>query len=111
MQAIMNLLPNLNVPALVDSMLGKSNDMHLAMYISALIRSVIALHDLVNNKLKYSDGGEEDQKKAAEAEAKKKKEAEAKEKKEAKKKKGDDASSSDGEEESKSSGSGGSSSS
>jgi len=54
MQTILNLLPNLNVDELVKSMLIKTNDMHMVIYLSALIRSVIALHDLVNNKIKYS---------------------------------------------------------
>lgn len=51
MQNIFNLLPNLNVDELVRSMLVKTNDMHLVIYLSALIRSVVALHDLVNNKV------------------------------------------------------------
>lgn len=51
MQNIFNLLPNLNVDELVRSMLVKTNDMHLVIYVSALIRSVVALHDLVNNKV------------------------------------------------------------
>eukprot|EP00903_Cladosiphon_okamuranus_P012182 g11425.t1 len=55
MQNIFNLLPNLNVDELVRSMLIKTNDMHLVIYVSALIRSVVALHDLVNNKIRYKD--------------------------------------------------------
>lgn len=51
MQNILNLLPNLNVEELVRSMLVKTNDMHFVIYLSALIRSVVALHDLVNNKV------------------------------------------------------------
>ena len=67
MQTILNLLPNLNVDELVKSMLIKTNDMHMVIYLSALIRSVIALHDLVNNKIKYNlEGSEEvEDKKAA----------------------------------------------
>jgi 26S proteasome regulatory subunit N8 len=62
MQTILNLLPNLNVDELVKSMLIKTNDMHMVIYLSALIRSVIALHDLVNNKIKYNlEGGEEEE--------------------------------------------------
>lgn len=53
MQNIFNLLPNLNVDELVRSMLVKTNDMHLVIYVSALIRSVVALHDLVNNKVTF----------------------------------------------------------
>jgi hypothetical protein len=54
LQNILNLLPNLNVEALVRSMLVKTNDMHLAMYLAALVRSVLALHDLLNNKIQVS---------------------------------------------------------
>ena len=65
MQTILNLLPNLNVDELVKSMLIKTNDMHMVIYLSALIRSVIALHDLVNNKIKYNleEGDLEDDRK------------------------------------------------
>ena len=55
MQAIVNLLPNLNVEELVRSMLVKNNDMHMVIYLSSLIRCVIALHDLVLNKIVYND--------------------------------------------------------
>ena len=50
-QMIFNLMPNLNVDALVESMLIKTNDYHLAIYCAALVRCVIALHELVNNKI------------------------------------------------------------
>ena len=55
LQNILNLLPNLNVEELVKAMLVKTNDMHLVMYISSLVRSILALHDLLNNKIKYKD--------------------------------------------------------
>lgn len=55
LQDIVNLLPNLNVDELVTSMLVKTNDLHLAIYVSSLVRSVIALHGLLNNKIKYKD--------------------------------------------------------
>lgn len=55
LQNILNFLPNLNVHELVKSMLIKSNDIHLVMYLSSLIRSVLALHGLLSNKLKYRD--------------------------------------------------------
>jgi len=55
MQTMLNLLPNLNRDDLVKAMLIKTNDMHVVIYLSALIRSVIALHDLVSNKIKYLD--------------------------------------------------------
>lgn len=55
LQNIFNMLPNLNVDVLVNSMLVKTNDMYLAIYLSSLIRSVIALHGLLNNKIKFRD--------------------------------------------------------
>lgn len=55
LQNIFNLLPNLNVDELVKSMVVKTNDMHLVIYLSSLVRSVIALHGLLNNKIKYKD--------------------------------------------------------
>jgi 26S proteasome regulatory subunit N8 len=55
LQNIFNLLPNLNVEELVRSMLVKTNDMHLVIYLSSLIRSVLALHGLLTNKIKYKD--------------------------------------------------------
>lgn len=69
LQTILNLLPNLNTDEMVRSMLIKTNDMHMAIYLSALIRSVIALHDLINNRIRYGEhgsdlekGGEEEKK-------------------------------------------------
>lgn len=61
LQTILNLLPNLNTPDLVKSMIVKTNDMHMAIYLAALIRSVIAIHDLVNNKIRYGEDGMEQQ--------------------------------------------------
>ncbi|KAK6156150.1 hypothetical protein DH2020_010398 [Rehmannia glutinosa] len=51
LQDVFNLLPNLNVSELVKSFAVKTNDMMLVMYLSSLIRSVIALHNLINNKM------------------------------------------------------------
>jgi 26S proteasome regulatory subunit N8 len=55
LQTIWNLLPNLD-DAAVRSMMVKTNDMHMAIYLGALIRSVMALHDLVNNKIRHGVG-------------------------------------------------------
>jgi len=51
LQDVFNLLPNLNVEELVKAFAVKTNDMMLAVYLSSVIRSVIALHNLINNKL------------------------------------------------------------
>jgi len=60
-QDIFNLLPNLSVEELVRSFQVKTNDMLVVMYLSSLIRSVIALHNLINNKL--ANKGHEEEKK------------------------------------------------
>lgn len=51
LQDVFNLLPNIQVDALVQSMTCKTNDMMLPMYLSSMIRSIIALHNLINNKV------------------------------------------------------------
>lgn len=51
LQDIFNLLPNLKVEALVKAFAVKTNDMMLAIYLSSIIRAILALHNLVNNKL------------------------------------------------------------
>ncbi|KAG6395433.1 hypothetical protein SASPL_146078 [Salvia splendens] len=51
LQDVFNLLPNLNVLELVKAFAVKTNDMMLVIYLSSLIRSVIALHNLINNKM------------------------------------------------------------
>jgi 26S proteasome regulatory subunit N8 len=58
LQAIVGLHPNLNAPDLVRSLVVKTNDMHMAVYLASLIRAVVALHDLVNNKIRYGDDGQ-----------------------------------------------------
>eukprot|EP00245_Coleochaete_scutata_P002325 TRINITY_DN13033_c0_g1_i1.p1 TRINITY_DN13033_c0_g1~~TRINITY_DN13033_c0_g1_i1.p1 ORF type:complete len:307 (-),score=72.90 TRINITY_DN13033_c0_g1_i1:395-1315(-) len=51
LQDVFNLLPNLNFQDLVKSFAVKTNDMMLVIYLSSLIRSIIALHNLINNKV------------------------------------------------------------
>jgi len=51
MQDIFSLLPNYNIPSLAEALTVKSNDMMVSIYLSSLIRSVIALHNLINNKI------------------------------------------------------------
>ncbi|KAJ1696387.1 hypothetical protein LUZ63_004899 [Rhynchospora breviuscula] len=51
LQDVFNLLPNLNVNELVKAFSVKTNDSMLVIYLSSLIRSVIALHNLINNKM------------------------------------------------------------
>jgi 26S proteasome regulatory subunit N8 len=50
LQDIFNLLPNMNVEALSKAISVKTNDMSLAIYVSSMIRSILALHKLIDNK-------------------------------------------------------------
>ena len=81
-QDIFNLLPNLKVEEMVRNFSVKSNDYMYVIYVSALIRSILSLHDLINNKIQAKEQEEEnarlEQKK--EEEAKKAKEEEEKKK-------------------------------
>ena len=51
LQDIFNLLPNLNVEEMVKAFAVKTNDMMLAIYLASIIRSIVALHNLVDNRL------------------------------------------------------------
>ncbi|GBG63030.1 hypothetical protein CBR_g34730 [Chara braunii] len=51
LQDVFNLLPNLGIQELIKAFSVKTNDMMLVIYLSSLIRSVIALHNLINNKM------------------------------------------------------------
>ena len=55
LQDIFNLLPNLDVDELVKAFAVKTNDMMLAIYLSSIIRAVVALHNLVDNRLVNKD--------------------------------------------------------
>jgi len=51
LQDIFNLLPDLTNPEFVKSVNVNTNDQMLVVYAASLIRSIIALHNLINNKL------------------------------------------------------------
>lgn len=50
LQDMFNLLPNMSVEALSHSLAVKSNDMLFVVYLASLIRSILALHKLIDNK-------------------------------------------------------------
>lgn len=61
LQDIFNLLPNLSTAAvgedasdneLAKAMAVKTNDQLMSIYLSSLIRAIIAFHDLIDNKIK-----------------------------------------------------------
>merc|ERR1719215_2323612 len=80
LQEIFNLLPDQNDEELVRSFAMETNDMMLALYLGSMLRSTVALHNLINNKIKnkkLKDQKGEESKKAKEE--KEKKDAEKKE--------------------------------
>ncbi|KAH8117399.1 Mov34-domain-containing protein [Phellopilus nigrolimitatus] len=50
LQDVFNLLPDLEDPAMTQSFTSNTNDQLLVVYLSSLVRAVIALHALVDNK-------------------------------------------------------------
>lgn len=82
LQDVFNLLPNLSTPPadgddsneLARAMSIKTNDQLMSIYISSLIRAIIAFHDLIDNKIKNrQDQAEEKEKEQKEREEKDKK--------------------------------------
>ncbi|KAJ2784112.1 proteasome regulatory particle subunit [Coemansia javaensis] len=69
LQDIFNLLPNLAIPDESPAFTMYTNDEYALIYVSSMARSIIALHDLINNKIEN---------RRAELEADAKKEADAK---------------------------------
>ncbi|KAJ7380346.1 26S proteasome non-ATPase regulatory subunit 7 [Desmophyllum pertusum] len=55
LQDVFNLLPNLSLEEFVKSLSVKTNDQMLVVYVASLVRAVIALHNLINNKVANRD--------------------------------------------------------
>lgn len=73
LQDIFNLLPDINQIQFNKSFYVKNNDQMLVVYLAALVRSIVALHNLINNKLSNRDveeGKKEEKKDKAEKESK-----------------------------------------
>ncbi|KAI9469294.1 proteasome regulatory particle subunit [Coemansia sp. RSA 989] len=51
LQDIFNLLPNLTIPDDAPAFTVQTNDEYALIYVSAMARAIIALHDLINNKI------------------------------------------------------------
>lgn len=77
-QDMFNLMPDLSDPKLISAITLQSNDQGMLIYISSLVRSIIAIHDLIINKQQNKRILIEKEKNEAEAAA----EAEEKEKEE-----------------------------
>merc|ERR1712087_272494 len=52
LQEIFNLLPDQDSEELVRSFAMETNDMMMALYVGSMLRSTVALHNLINNKIK-----------------------------------------------------------
>jgi len=90
LQDVFNLLPNLSTPSSVDgednnelarAMSVKTNDQLMNIYLSSLIRAIIAFHDLIDNKIKNRQDQAEEQDKEKDKEDKDKKTKEEEKKK------------------------------
>lgn len=55
LQDIFNLLPDVHLTEFVKAVYVKTNDQMLVVYLASLIRSIIALHNLINNKIQNRD--------------------------------------------------------
>ncbi|XP_041973038.1 26S proteasome non-ATPase regulatory subunit 7 [Aricia agestis] len=58
LQDIFNLLPDISSENFIDNLYIKTNDQSLVVYLAALVRSIIALHNLINNKITNRDAEE-----------------------------------------------------
>ena len=80
LQDIFNLLPNVSLEEFAQMLAIRTNDQMLAIYLASLVRSVIALHNLVSNKLTNREAEKkEGEKKEGEKKEVEKKEGEKKE--------------------------------
>ncbi|KZO99481.1 Mov34-domain-containing protein [Calocera viscosa TUFC12733] len=70
LQDALNLLPDLEEPATTRSFRTTTNDELLVVYLSSLVRSVVALHNLVDNKGSNAGWEREEAGEAGEPEAK-----------------------------------------
>lgn len=73
LQDIFNLLPNLNIEEFTQSFAVKTNDQLLVVYIASMIRSVIALDNLIGNKLSITEAEKKEVEKKKDEQQKSKK--------------------------------------
>lgn len=66
LQDIFNLLPDITTNTFVKSTFVKTNDQMLVVYLASLVRSVIALHNLINNKIANRDAEKKEMEKKEE---------------------------------------------
>lgn len=81
LQDIFNLLPDITNDQFTETMYVKTNDQMLVVYLASMVRSIIALHNLINNKLANRDAEEGKENKKNDEKTKDSKEKENKDKK------------------------------
>ena len=89
-QEIFNLLPNFDSESLIKAMSIQTNNNYLVLYLSWLVKTVVALHKLINNKIAIKEGenlAKEEEKKKESEKNKEKKDKDEKEKNDDKNKK------------------------
>lgn len=69
-QTLLATIPAATSPEVVSALQEVTNDQHLALYMAAVARSVLALHDLVVNKIKRKDDDTGDAKEKTPADGK-----------------------------------------
>ena len=79
-QDIFNLLPNTSVEEMARSFAHQSNDMQTLVYVSSMIRSVLSLHGLIDNKERIRAAKARGKEKKEEMDKKEKEEKDKKEK-------------------------------
>ena len=82
LQDVFNLLPDLNVEQFVKATSVKTNDQMLVIYTASIVRVIIALHNLINNKVSNRDAEREEGAKKEDKNKEKEKEKDTKEKEE-----------------------------
>lgn len=80
LQDVFNLLPDLNVAEFVKATSVKTNDQMLVIYTASIVRVIIALHNLINNKVANRDAEREESGKKEDKNKEKDKEKDTKEK-------------------------------
>ncbi|KAH6945437.1 hypothetical protein HPB50_008448 [Hyalomma asiaticum] len=71
LQDIFNLLPDVGLQEFVKALYIKTNDQMLVVYLASLVRSVVALHNLINNKITNRDAEKKESAKKDEPKEKK----------------------------------------
>ena len=60
LQDMFNLLPDVTSTEMVQSMAVKTNDAMLMVYVASQIRAILALHNLINNKIDLKESEVQD---------------------------------------------------